>query len=448
MTLKNRLYLPLFILLGLTFCLSQWVHAEITARETPHAPDWQGTATTISEAGQVADSPFLAASANGNKLIVVFNRRIGAGNNKDPYYNRSTNGGATWLASPAPIYTSLTESSLEVNVTIDGSGTGHAVWVESEYRVLYAAEPSWGGSTPTPISDDITDIQASNPQIVATGSNTLHVIWSATNAISGLTQIWHKRSDNGGSTWSAKDLVSSNALEAIAPHMSADGQGNLHVVWEQTSNISEFKSYIYYTKGTVSGQAINWSTAVRIGDVDDVGDNWSARQPKISATGRLRVAFTAFEDNEVGEDDLEFVHYVTCSSNCQTSQNWSNDQNISGTALRINANLPNRYIVSDIFEVRGCAYIYFHGIDNIFVENNEQIIGANSCDGWSAGRNGRDVITQPQNQSLHVSAAITDAWIHVVYEQGDSEGQTTTRQIYYLRGAPPPYTVLLPLVRR
>jgi hypothetical protein len=52
------------------------------------------------------------------------------------------------------------------------------------------------------------------------------------------------------------------------------------------------------------------------------------------------------------------------------------------------------------------------------------------------------VVTQPQTQSLHTSAVLTDDFIHMVYEQTGNQG--TTRQIYYRRGLPPPFALYLP----
>ena len=451
----NRLkhLLPFVVLLSLTLYLSDQASAEIAVRDIPHAPDW-GTAApkiiSIDTGGtNVADRPFIDAAPNSNKLIVVYNRKMSAGNDKDPYFSRSTNNGQTWSA-PAPIHTSpgVDFNSLEVNLEIDAAGVGHAVWVEVDNtvpnnRIMYAKESNWGNNTPTII--DTAIFQASSPQIIASGANTLDIVWTALDF--GNSQVWHRRSTNGGNSWSAEQAVSPANAEALFTDIAIDDQGKLHVVWEQTDTANpQIGAFIYYSQGTAVGSSINWSPAIRIGDVSDDPDGTgpieansrSARRMAILAhNGRLHVAFTTH-----WQDSAQWVHYVTCPASCQNAQNWSDDKSISGEVVGVNANSP-KYIVSDILSVRGCVYIYFHGIDDT-LENNELILGVNSCDSWATL--GRDIVTQPQTQSLHASLVQANEFVHIVYEQTGNEG--STRQIYYQRGLPPPYSLYLPFIAK
>jgi hypothetical protein len=324
-------------------------------------------------------------------------------------------------------------------LAIDANGTGHAVWVESDTKILYAKESNWDGGNPTELDNVL--IQASSPKIIASGINTLDIIWTATGT--GLTRVWHRRSTNGGNSWSAKSPISPATVEALFTDFAVDGNGNLNVVWEQTdTNNPQTGAFIHYRKGTVSGSTITWSTPIRIGDVSADPDGngpipangRSARRPIIvAADGRLHVAFTTH-----WQDASQWVHFVACSSACQNISNWSDDTPVSGTVVGVNANSP-KYIVSDIFSVRGCIHIYFHGIDST-LQNNELILGVNSCDNWASF--GRDQVTEPQLQSLHTSSVLTEEFIHMVYEQTGNQG--STRQIYYRRGLPPPFTLYLP----
>jgi hypothetical protein len=443
-----RHFLPLIILLGLTLYLSGRASAEIATRDIPHAPDWAVASPALisgTAAPNIADRPYLDIAPNGSKLIVVYNRRMSGGGN-DPYFSRSTNGGQSWSA-PLPIHTSLGDinNSLEVNLDIDASGNGHAVWVEADDQIMYAREADWGINNPFVI--DVALVQASSPQIIASGTNTLDIIWAATDF--GLTQILHRRSTNGGTSWTPNNPVTPSNVEALFTDFAIDNDGRLHVVWEQTGPNpppTPPDTFIYYSRGTVSGSSISWSAPIRIGDVSTDPDGngpieaheRSAQRPTILAVGsRLHVAFTTH-----WEDDSQWVHYLSCSTACQNSQSWSDDVPVSGTVVGVNANSP-KYIVSDLFSMRGCVHIYFHGIDKT-LENNELIMGVNSCDNWSSL--GRDVVTQPQIQSLHTSSVLTKDFVHMVYEQTGNQG--TTRQIYYRRGLPPPFTLYLPFTAK
>ena len=444
---KLHRYLPLILLLGLALYLSQQVHAGVPERATQHAPEWDNnTLTQISASGAYNEEsrPYLDVAPNGTKLIAVFNRRVGPGNDFDPYFSRSTNSGQTWVE--APIHSSLgplSNNSLEVNLEIDSNGMGHAVWVEGNNQILYVKESDWDPNS-VPVVIDTAEIEVASPQIVATGT-VLHLIWRATNFVPGLPQIWYSRSNDGGSTWSTKTLISPDAPQADTPHMVVDNEGNLNVVWEQLSNSGGLKTYIYYTKGTISGQTTTWSDAIRIGDVDDLDteeDEFSARRPKILVdNGRLHVTFTTFASIQ----ETQWAYYVNCPFDCQDEESWSNNINASGTSVLVNSNSP-KYIVSDLFKARGCIYSYFHGIDET-IADNEIIIGVNNCDAWSSfGRD--DAITNPQAQSLHASVAVTNEWIHMVYDLRDGGPDGSARHIYYIRGVPPPYKVILPFIAR
>ena len=456
--MKYRRFLPLILLLGLTLYLSGRANAEITARDIPHAPDWDITTPLLisdTEAPNVADRPYIAAAPNSNKLIIVYNRKMSSDvDDTDPYFSRSTNNGQTW-SSPAPIHTSLSDefNSLEVNLAIDNGGTGHVVWREDVrtnpslpvFTIMYSRESNWGNQSPTIIDENM--IQASSPQIIASDNNVLDIIWTALDLNTGVSRVWHRRSTNGGTSWSAKNPVSPSTEEALFADIDIEDNGKLHVAWEQTDTANpQIGAFIYYSQGTVSGSSINWSNAIRIGDVSDdpdgngpiTVDSRSARRMKIlTANNRLHVAFTTH-----WQDSSQWVHYVTCSSSCQNSQSWSDDISVSGEVVGVNANSP-KYIVSDLFDARGCIYVYFHGIDDT-LENNELILGTNSCDGWST--NGRDQVTQPQTQSLHTSSTQTEGFVHIVYEQTVNQG--STRQIYYRRGLPPPYSLYLPFMAK
>ena len=439
---KAVLYLPL-ILLGLTLYFSYQAKAAILARQTPHAPDW-GAAKRISDtnAPNLAERPFIDASPNGDKLIIVYNRQMSSTNfDTDPYFSRSTNDGQTWT-SPAPIHTSLgvANKSVQVNLEIDANDVGHAVWVEKINIIYYSKEPNWGNDNPVEIHTANIGVggTVANPQIVASGNNTLDIIWTVQE--NSLPQIWHARSTNGGASWS-NGVQITNGIQAFFPHIVVDETNNLHIVWEDTDPADLQITHIGYMKGTSSGNSVNWSNAIKIADVtnDDPTTSKIARRPKILTDGNhLHVAFTAYHD-----DETQWIHYVSCTRNCTNAQNWPTSENISINTLGVNSNAP-KYLVSDIALSRNCVYVYFHGIDDVQA-NNEIVLGTNKCDAWS----GRDnQITNPQAQSLHASLALTPGWIHLVYDERAGGTSGTTRQIYYLRGEAPPYTLALPFIAR
>jgi len=178
--------------------------------------------------------------------------------NFEIYYRRSSDGGATWSAAKRLTWNSG-ESRFPA-IAIDGSGTIHIVWDDNTpgSAEIYYKGSTDGGSTWSPAKRLTWTSGGSYDAVLAIeSSNTIHVVWF--DFTPGNVELYYKRSSDGGATWSAASRLTSNSGGSYCPAIARDGSDAIHVVWEdQTPGFSE----IYYKKSTDGGTT--WSQDNRL----------------------------------------------------------------------------------------------------------------------------------------------------------------------------------------
>lgn len=428
----KRLTILTFSLSLFVFLLHQSATAEPAAPET--SPEWMNPTMVSTNSPYGAKRPFMAAAPNGKTIMIVYNRQMsGNDNDRDPYYSLSTNNGNTWSSSAAIHNSPGTSSdSVKVNVVFDSTNKAHAVWTE-DLDLKYAGQNSWptnnGGNPPQTLSSPTLSPGASDAVIVASGNNTLDVVWSEPDS-GGAVQINHARSTNGGASWPIKGPVADTPPTSRVPAVAVEA-GVIHVVWEENEIPN---SVIYYARSTsITSSSVTWSAPVPISDQSNPQAN--ARQPRIIADGNtLHVSFTDYISQ-----NSQSVHHLQCSAQCTTPGNWSNPSSnpVSGQLVGANANSPYD-VFGDLAQHGRCTYLYFHGTTTT---NNEIILGVNSCDGWTGSA--RDEVTTTQTQSLAPNlAGHNDWWLYLTFEAGTADG---IHQIYFVRNKPGLY---LPVIQK
>jgi hypothetical protein len=199
--------------------------------------------------------PNLAIDSS-NTIHVVWEDDISG--NREIYYTRSTDGGATWSAAKRLIWNSG-ESRFPA-IAIDGSGTIHIVWDDNTpgNAEIYYRGSSDGGATWSAANRLTWTSGGSYDSVLAIeSSDTIHVVWF--DFTPGNVELYYKRSSDGGATWSAANRLTWNSGGSYCPAIAKDGSDAIHVVWEdQTPGYSE----IYYKKSTDSGTT--WSPDIRL----------------------------------------------------------------------------------------------------------------------------------------------------------------------------------------
>jgi hypothetical protein len=205
--------------------------------------------------------PAIAISPSGNLHVVWYD---GTGGNNEIYYKKSTNGGAKWSASQRLTWTS--GYSEYPAVLVDSSGNVHVVWqahipVNSE---IYYKRSTDGGATWTP-SQRLTwnSYYSGSPAIAVDSSGNLHVVWydSATTNF----EIHYRKSTDGGTTWTPSQRLTWTPGYSENPAIAVDSSGNLHVVWDDDT---PGNYEIYYKRSTDGGAT--WTPSQRLTNTSGV----------------------------------------------------------------------------------------------------------------------------------------------------------------------------------
>jgi hypothetical protein len=431
--MKRLFFFTTIMACALFALVGQQNKAEAT-NNSSNSPDWSAP-VTLSNAPQGATGPHLAASNNG-QILLVYTHQAGGGSN--PYYRLSTNNGVNWTAA-SPVHNSGNNST-QVYAIYDNNNLAHAVWIENNNQIRHARQTQWAGNTSTLISISATGPQLPNPvldrpKIAASGSSRLDMVWAEANEGVGnnTPDIYHTHSTNNGQSWQPPTPVALTNPSSLAPAVAVGNDGKLHVVWAEGQVGGS--NAIAYVQGTPAGGTVNWTTRLIISDALLEDSN----NPQVTVhNGVVNVFFTYRID-----DDNQYINRITCATNCTASSaNWNQLGNpISGARLGANTQDPFN-VASAVIAHQGCLYSYFHGTSDQYNENSELIWGVNSCNGWAASA--PDRVTLDSHRSMFPTLASQGQWLLLAYESG-LEG--SNRQIEFRR-ALVEVKVYLPIIFR
>jgi hypothetical protein len=193
-----------------------------------------------------AEYPALAVDSSGNPHVAWMEYILG---NYEIYYKKSTDGGTHWTTAKRLTWTS--ESSDEPALAVDSSGNPHVVWFESTpgKSDIYHKKSTDGGITWTATKRLTWDPEGSwYPSLAVDSSDILHLAWE--NATIEAPEIFYRRSTDGGTSWiPVKRLTWTSGLSG-SPQIAVDPSGNPHVVWyDSTPGHYE----VYYKMSTTGG---------------------------------------------------------------------------------------------------------------------------------------------------------------------------------------------------
>lgn len=190
-------------------------------------------------------------AASGDTVHVVwYDQRDG---NREIYYKRSTDGGASWGSD-----TRLTNGpsfSVYPSVAISGSKV-HIVWADDRdgnYEIYY--KQSFDGGTTWGFDARLTNDTARSylPCFAVLDSN-VYVVWEDNRAGMFNYEIYYKHSTDEGATWSS-DTRLTNASGFSGYPSVAGSDSIVHVVWEDRRDGND---EIYYKRSTDRG--ITWGS--------------------------------------------------------------------------------------------------------------------------------------------------------------------------------------------
>jgi hypothetical protein len=222
---------------------------------------------------------------SGGIIHVVW--RDSSPGNSELYFKKSTNGGTTWVGSQRLTWSGDTSTSPAI--TLDSSDTIHVTWRDDSpgKGEIYYMKSTNGGTTWSAAKRLTWTSEYSNyPSIAVESSNNLHIVWA--DYTPGNWEIFHKKSTDGGVSWSGSTRLSWNPTESTGPDIAIDTSNHIHVVWYDRITGNYEILYRRSTDGGASWSGTNrltWNSGNSVSPAIavDMGDNihmvWHDRSP-------------------------------------------------------------------------------------------------------------------------------------------------------------------------
>jgi hypothetical protein len=354
---------------------------------------WLADARLTNAAGNSFTGFDRSLSAAGNILHVAWSDyRDG---NSEIYYKASGDGGVTW--SPDARMTNNSSISEYPSIWVSGPDV-HIVWSDQRNgntEIYYKRSVNGGFSWSGDIRLTNNSSGSGEPSITAAGQ-IVHLAW--VDWRDGNNEIYYKASADGGLSWSPDARLTNNSANSQQPSIWVSGP-DVHLVWHDTRNGNYA---IFYKRSTNGG--FSWGSDVLLNSGTS-----SAQYPSITATGDI--VHLVWEDYRNGSNSE--IYYKTSGNR---GVNWSPDARLTNDGS---------------FSAYPCIYVsgpYVHVTWNDNRSGNYEIYHKMSFNGGFTW--GSDLrLTINSAASSFSSIAVQDSKVHVVW-QDNRDGNW---EIYYKR---------------
>lgn len=293
--------------------------------------------------------------------------------------------------------TSTTSQNNAWCVAASGS-TVHVTWFDSRdgNSEIYHKRSTDGGAS-WQVDTRITRSASHSQQpTVAVSGSVAHIVWR--DNPDGNDEIYYKRSTDGGGTWPQDSvrLTNSTGLSGF-PSLALSGS-SLHVVWHDNSD----GNYETYYKGSTDG-GVTWQADVRL-----TNNTATSQYPAVSAAASF--VHVVWQDNRDGNDE---IYYKRSTDGGAT---WQADVRLTNNTL------------FQRFPCVSASGLLVHVVWQDFRNGNWQAYYKSSTDGgttWAA----EIPLTDNMANSQYPSLAAVGSSVHLVWR----ELRDGNNEIYYKR---------------
>jgi hypothetical protein len=251
-------------------------------------------------------------AVNGNILHVVwYDTREG---NWELFYKRSTDMGITWESDVTLTnYDNLISSF--PSIAVSGNNV-YVVWDDSRNNnneIYFKRSTDQGLSWSTDNRLTNNSAYSLNPSL-AVSDSFLHVVWG--DSRDGNTEIYYKRSTDGGISWEADLRMTNNPNTSVNASIAISDSLAI-VVWEDSRN-GNYE--IYYKLSTDSGT--NWSVDLRLTNTAAI-----SRHPSVVIASS--VIHVIWEDTPEVQPEIYYQRSTDAGNTWEAQKRLTNDQNVS-----------------------------------------------------------------------------------------------------------------------
>jgi hypothetical protein len=216
-------------------------------KSTNNGTSWSSTKRLTNNSGD-SRNPEISADSSGNIHLVWFDFSTG---DTEIFYKKSTNWGNNWQATKRLTWNS--GSSTNPALGLDSNGHIHVVWEDSTpgnselyYKKSTNGGANWSKAKRLTWNSGISD---TNAGCLGIDSNDyIHIVWSDNTP--GNYEIYYKRSESGGNTWTSSKRLTWNSDDSAYPSVALDTNDDIHVVFHEGPMDGH---EIFYKKSTNTG---------------------------------------------------------------------------------------------------------------------------------------------------------------------------------------------------
>jgi hypothetical protein len=197
-------------------------------------------------------SPQITVDSTGNIDVAWVNDSPG---NFDTFFSRSGDKGATFSA-PKDVSNAFGQAR-SPQLAVDGGGNINVVWADNtppDFNPDIFFSRSGDGGVTFSTAQNISNSSgfSSNPWLTVDAGANINVAWE--DHTPGNDDIFFTRLTDAGPTFSTPLNLSSDAGLSLAPQIAADKSGNINVVWQDNSNVSNITQILFsrFSSGTIN----------------------------------------------------------------------------------------------------------------------------------------------------------------------------------------------------
>lgn len=294
----------------------------------------------VSNNSDYSYTPQVAVDSNGT-IYVAWEDDTAAGSNV--LLSRSTDGGATF-STPLNL-SNASNYSFNPRIAISSSGNVNVVWeyeTSANTDIMFSRSTNAGVSFSAPIELSTDPGDSENPQVSSDTSGNIYVVWENDEGNLGVS---FSRSSDGGATFSAPAVLSTNTSGSYSPEIALGPTGNLGIVWEDAAQLTSDISFSYS-----ADHGATFSTPLSLSY--HTGESASP-QIAIDLTGNIDVVW----ENDTA-DNIE-IFFSRSVNNGATFSTPSDISNGFGDAQNPQIGLDSKGNVNVIWEDNTPSDIYF-----------------------------------------------------------------------------------------
>jgi hypothetical protein len=296
------------------------------------------------------------------------------------------------------------------NIAVSGD-TLHIVWQDNRdgNDEIYYKRSIDGGLTWETDKRLTNDSQNSWEPTIAVSGSVVHVVW-VDDRVWGVTNIFYKKSTDGGTTWGEDTRLTPDTVCQWAPCLAISGSF-LHLVWYDDRNdpsggCGGWYPDIYYQRSTDGG--LTWGSDTRLTEKAPGAWFWSG-YPCIAVSGS--VVHVVWEDDRGGNGNIFYKRSMDGGLTWGSDIQLTNDPADSWDPC---------IALSD-------SILHIVWLDNRNGSNNDEIYYKRSTDGGLSW--GTDIrLSNASGASEYPSVAVSGSMVHVVWEDNHDMGNN---EIYY-----------------